>query len=757
MIEHVLRYAEIGWRVFPCGVKDKKPLVADWPTVATVDTNQLQAWWAQWPKANIGVATGVLSKLFTLDVDGTEGSISLDALELEIGPLPETLEGRTGSGGRHLHFIYPDREVRNKQGFRPGLDIRGEGGYVIVPPSIHPVTGHAYEWPYGDADPIVAAPEAFLDVICKPDKKPESPWGNRAKISPPPALSTPNPTPIVERASLYLRECEDAVEGSAGHNSLLWAARALVIGFELSDSDALSLLWSDFNPRCNPPWDYNNPAARKDFERKVTEARSTPAEKPAGWLLDEFGLRSNKDLMARMGRESAGNLLAAGQGAPEVEPANLIVKAPLDIQPLSQPVLPDYAPFPVEHFPPEIEEYCRQVSESQGVDPSFVCLPVLAVAAAAMGNAWRLRLKHDFEVPPIIWVALVSPSGTNKSGPLRAITAPLRRIPELDSDENSLFNPQGRMVVSDTTLEAVIARLAGAPRGLLMFRDELAAWAKSFNAYKKGGGGDEQAWIECWSGHEYQLDRKTDREETYIPAASISVLGGIQPAMLAECFDPGRFASGLVPRLIIASPPDKGMFWSEYEVSTELQDKWEKAIIWLRTRPFNGLDPLTQRYLPHVLNLEPTAKSRYVDYFDEISAGIVSMSEVQRMFASKSRLFAARFCLKHRGLWLATEGGEISDPVPRASMEAGIAWAKWGLNEQLRVYGLAAQQYQRSTAQDLMAIIKVKLNGVASPRQLMRINGRRYNNKGQAKDALQQLVAAGLGTWDAREKVMTLK
>ena len=84
-----------------------------------------------------------------IDVDmgnGKDGETSLAALEAEHGPLPKTRESRTGSGGRHLFFRYlADREIRNKQNIMPGLDVRGEGGYVVIPPSVHE-TGQTYVW-----------------------------------------------------------------------------------------------------------------------------------------------------------------------------------------------------------------------------------------------------------------------------------------------------------------------------------------------------------------------------------------------------------------------------------------------------------------------------------------------------------------------------------------------------------------------------------------------------------------------------------
>jgi hypothetical protein len=142
-----LRYAEKGWPVFPCSV-DKKPRVSDWPHKATVDAEQITAWWRKWPDASIGCPTGPGGNgCFVLDVDLPDGPATLARLEAEHGPLPATLRQRTGSGGLQLFFIYPESgEIRNSAGkIGPGLDIRGAGGYVILPPSNHP-SGGQYKW-----------------------------------------------------------------------------------------------------------------------------------------------------------------------------------------------------------------------------------------------------------------------------------------------------------------------------------------------------------------------------------------------------------------------------------------------------------------------------------------------------------------------------------------------------------------------------------------------------------------------------------
>ncbi|WP_320171186.1 bifunctional DNA primase/polymerase [Maridesulfovibrio sp.] len=139
----VLEYATLGIPVFPC--TGKRPCVSGGFKSAITDPNQITQWWQQFPQANIGSPTGANS--FVLDIDPPHGEESLALLESQNSPLPETLTQRTGSGGRHLFFIQPaDIEIRNSASkIGKGLDIRGTGGYIILPPSVH-ASGDSYQW-----------------------------------------------------------------------------------------------------------------------------------------------------------------------------------------------------------------------------------------------------------------------------------------------------------------------------------------------------------------------------------------------------------------------------------------------------------------------------------------------------------------------------------------------------------------------------------------------------------------------------------
>lgn len=133
-----LEIASRGIPVFPCKQGGKRPLTEHGHLDATTDPRKIHAWWNRWARANIGVPTGRRSGLLVIDIDpGKGGEESLVSLEATYGPIPETTVVRSGRGGRHFYLRYPeDAEVRNSSGrLGPGIDVRGEGGYVLAPPS----------------------------------------------------------------------------------------------------------------------------------------------------------------------------------------------------------------------------------------------------------------------------------------------------------------------------------------------------------------------------------------------------------------------------------------------------------------------------------------------------------------------------------------------------------------------------------------------------------------------------------------------
>lgn len=150
MEESALFYAKLGFSVFPIKYKSKVPLTVHGFKDASKDVGTIRNWWKANPNANIGLALGDMSNgIFVIDLDidkdrGVDGTETLRDWERAHKPLPDTANSITGRGGYHF-FYHSNSPVESRVKILPGIDIRGNGGYVVAPPSIHP-NGNKYEW-----------------------------------------------------------------------------------------------------------------------------------------------------------------------------------------------------------------------------------------------------------------------------------------------------------------------------------------------------------------------------------------------------------------------------------------------------------------------------------------------------------------------------------------------------------------------------------------------------------------------------------
>lgn len=171
MKDWALQYAGMGFAVFPIKPRDKTPLTSHGFKDATTNKDMISSWWDKYPDANIAVATGSRSGgLVVIDLDrredkGIDGYEMLIDWQKEHGNLPDTWQSITGGGGYHL--FYRDSAInRSRAKLYPGVDVRGEDGYVVVPPSIHS-SGNCYTWEIGPGDGvgITQADNTVMDFL----------------------------------------------------------------------------------------------------------------------------------------------------------------------------------------------------------------------------------------------------------------------------------------------------------------------------------------------------------------------------------------------------------------------------------------------------------------------------------------------------------------------------------------------------------------------------------------------------------------
>lgn len=183
-LDAALSYAERGWYCFPlhtpkengicdcrkqCSSPGKHPRTMNGLLGASIDEETIRYWWGMWPQANIGIATGAKSGLVVLDIDqGHGGRESMKALVEKHGLFPERIFQRTGGGGFHVLFNHPGVRIGNIQSsdkLGRGIDVRGDGGYIVAAPSLHE-SGKRYEWGT-DYDQLPDMPNWLIEILRK--------------------------------------------------------------------------------------------------------------------------------------------------------------------------------------------------------------------------------------------------------------------------------------------------------------------------------------------------------------------------------------------------------------------------------------------------------------------------------------------------------------------------------------------------------------------------------------------------------------
>lgn len=437
-----------------------------------------------------------------------------------------------------------------------------------------------------------------------------------------------------------------------------------------------------------------------------------------------------------------------------------------------------FEPFPVEALPEPVSDFVRDGANAIGCDPAYVALPTLAALASAIGNTRRIRLKSNWCEPSILWAGIVGDSGTLKTPGFKlsmqfvrerqavalkehaeAMALHDRELAQYEramaawkrsknSDEPPVKPeaPQARrFVVSDTTVEALAPILRGNPRGVLLARDELAGWIAGFDRYAGRGGADAAHWLSMHNAESVVVDRKTGLPRTiYIPRASVSIAGGIQPGILKRVIGEEHRESGLLARLLLAMPPRRPKRWTEAtippHVEAAMANLFDRLFALQPTLDSNG-DPQ-----PIDLPLTPTGKSVWIAFYNEHAEEQAALTGDLAAAWSKLEGGAARLALVVHCARAAV-GDCASDAIDEKSVASGVTLARWFAREARRVYGVLSEGEQDAHRRRLVELIERK-GGSISARELVHADRRRFAKVDDAEAAQQSLVDARLGEWE---------
>jgi len=438
----------------------------------------------------------------------------------------------------------------------------------------------------------------------------------------------------------------------------------------------------------------------------------------------------------------------------------------------------EWQPFPVDLLPDPLAAFVEQTAAALPADPTFVALPALAAIAAAIGNSRVIQPRPGWREPAILWAAVVAGSGSGKSPGYRKSLeftrererrlvaehrereaeyqrARLMHEEQLAAWKRDAKRGQGgeppdpperptaeRVLVSDTTIEGLAAILEQNPNGVLACRDELSGWLAGMDQYKAGGrgGADVAHWLSIYNGEPLTMDRKGSGM-IFVPAASVSVYGGIQPATAGRLFLGANTENGLLPRFVIASPPKRLKRWRVGEVdgAVLLAVRGMFDLLWL-------LEPADDGG-PVVLDLDADAEAAFAAFYDELAEEQHAATGPAESVLAKAEAWAARLALVCHVIRQHGAEPELPDRIDADSIRRGVGLARWAVHEWRRVFRLLERGSLEADDRGLREWI-VARGGSASVRDVQR-GLRRYHRPGAAEDGLRRLVKSGSAEWVA--------
>jgi hypothetical protein len=690
LVDKALELAALGYKVFPLAPGEKVPFAGSrGANDATTDPQQIRQWWSNNPLANIGIAT---DGLLVIDCDPEDGGPNQWELKnhdrLSTAPSTKTPRGR--------HYFFAVSGVRPKSSvgqIAPHVDIKaGAGSYVVAPGSFVNDNLYYSETALPLRTELALAPAWLIEIT----------------------LAT---TRLCAAAA-----SENGVIPEGSRNNTLFSIARHLRREGLDEPAIEEALQKTNRDRCAPPLDHSEVS-------RIANSACRYEPNPTG---------------------------QAGANSPTS----------------ASPLTP-FTPFPVEVFPEPVREYVLASAAAIGCCPSFVALPLLSCLAAAIGSAKRLKLKSGWLARSILWTMTVGESGTAKSPASRAAVRftqeyEQRMVRQYDAElaefkrvnaereaaakskrsKQNFTQPEGepiakRVFVSDTTVEALVHVLKDNPRGVLLCRDEMAAWFGGLDRYAKTVGGDEAAYLSMFDGGCVNVDRRTsDPRRLYVPAAFVSICGTIQPGVLSRAISPGRRESGLLARFLLACPPRVSRDWSENEVSEELCRRMQQLFdrLFELAVVHNGAEEPRDS----VVEMSPEAKQVFVDFHNRQSERTEEKRGDLAAAFSKLTETAGRLALIFHCVRNADGGSPPVLQLSQESMESGVRLAEWLGLETERVYRILSGASPNT--QRLVDWIAVH-GGRVTVREVQQ-GCRWLKASGSALRALEDLVATKHGCWE---------
>ncbi len=443
---------------------------------------------------------------------------------------------------------------------------------------------------------------------------------------------------------------------------------------------------------------------------------------------------------------------------------------------LTESSVPARVDFPMLALPVVVREFSRKIAGILSADPAVLVLGALVAMSSAIGRSVMLRVTEEWFQNCALWVAVVAPSGRGKTP---AINAALRHINKLDSEarrkyeascklyateleRHQLLSKQERMsspppvrptcqqlIVTDLTIEALITMLEENPRGLLYAPDELDSFFASLDRYRTGSGSDRPQWLSLYSGGPIRYERKTSGS-TRVDHSFVSMIGGIQPPVLARNFQGEGASSGLAARFILYQPlPVPRVLRRKSDTSSA-----RAAFDTLLDRLYSIALKTDRGDQASILELSEEAGDLlewFVQRWDQRYS--TEPDDDLRSASAKMESHVLRIALI---LHVADHAcAQLDDaaplravdipPLSRDAMRGAIEIVRWAMGSARRTYAELRQDLNLSKLEARAEALRARHGGNATHREWQRARFRLTTD--QARRELDELVQVGLAEW----------
>ena len=687
---HALDYAERGWRVLAIKPGMKRPAMNAWQDAATTDPETIRLWWTGlYADHGVGICTGAQSGLFIVDIDCAGGKTGYDSwrdLLDAYGEIPDGPCVITPSGGMHLYFRWPEGRIVGTNAARLGqhIDVRGEGGQCVAPPTV--INGAAYAW---EADtyelPLPDAPEWLLELLTEPERAP---------------VAVPPRTPIGDTDGPIARY----------NASTTWEQLLNADGWTYVKTDRTGhTYW--LRPELGHPhsaeWSASVGHAGVDLLHCFTST--------VPWLEVDRSYNRFQYYSRRFhngdDRAAARQILDDEGGRAMLTPFVPSIAAPGDPWPAPIPLgsqkqrLPT---FPVHVFPEWISDQAHAVATElqMPVDlPANLALIALATIAA---KATSVSVINRWAEPLNVYIAVAMPPSAGKSPAFNFMAGPIRRYEEKlaeDAAEVMEFKAQTkrmiekRMAKAEAADDHVEARMAltellelGDLTPPRLTADDATPEALTQLLSEQGGriailsteGGlfdlmtgrysdkaNLDVYLKSWSGDTITVDR-IGRGQSKVISPALTIGLTVQPSVIAALADKPELAGrGLTARFMYSVPVDNvghRDFLTPTPTDPTIADTYDKQLTALAAE----LHDITDGQL----TLHPAAYEAFLHWKQDLEHRRLPDAELRPLAEWSTKLESTT--LRTAGLLHIAHGygssGVIDEHTMRRAIEIGDYW-----------------------------------------------------------------------------------